>query len=387
VRFLRDAPGAEALGIAYTAAYLRAAPAGGITAEAFDALGGFADRLARRASARQGKADDALLAAHLDVAAWYGVAVKGFERDGRMQLCYDGDAFRRVLAMAATNEQRARAALALTRHECVDPALRPFERQQVDEHRAGVLDGVDAAGLPSVLKNRLRMRQAGVWAGIAFERARRGESGEGAARRALDALAAVDRREWGDGDDAAYADAAVRTAASRWAAEATSNAAPTGRLQLQLRAGEPGESCLTLVEAMRNETRPLLSRCTYGLPWMASARVHAAGHALVLAVQPLAGWRELWVFHRVDGRWKVDVLPAAAGEPALGVIEFAGWVPGGTRLLVAREARVEGRVRRSFEVLRLDTLVVEKRADAPEALSAFARWQDPQWKQQTVLLR
>lgn len=39
VCFLRDTPGAEALGIAYAAAFLKAAPADAIHAEAFDALG------------------------------------------------------------------------------------------------------------------------------------------------------------------------------------------------------------------------------------------------------------------------------------------------------------------------------------------------------------
>src|SRR5256885_17236291 len=55
LRFVQDTPGAEALGIGLAAAYLQAAPArtlaGAEGAQAFDALGGFADRLARRASA------------------------------------------------------------------------------------------------------------------------------------------------------------------------------------------------------------------------------------------------------------------------------------------------------------------------------------------------
>ncbi|MEJ7806772.1 MAG: hypothetical protein WKG03_12740, partial [Telluria sp.] len=70
VRFLKDTPGAEALGIAYTAAFLKAAPANAIGPEAFDALGGMAERLARRASARQGKTDVAL-AAHMEVVKNY----------------------------------------------------------------------------------------------------------------------------------------------------------------------------------------------------------------------------------------------------------------------------------------------------------------------------
>lgn len=54
MRFVQDTPGAEALGIGLTAAYLQAAPAKALAgvegAQAFDALGTFADRLARRAS-------------------------------------------------------------------------------------------------------------------------------------------------------------------------------------------------------------------------------------------------------------------------------------------------------------------------------------------------
>jgi len=38
-------------------------------------------------------------------------------------------------------------------------------------------------------------------------------------------------------------------------------------------------------------------------------------------------------------------------------------------------------------VIKLDTLAVQKQADRPESLSAFNRWQDPLWKQQTVSVR
>ena len=48
LRFVRDAPGQEALGIAYAAAYLKAAPVEAITAEPFDALGSMAVPVFRR---------------------------------------------------------------------------------------------------------------------------------------------------------------------------------------------------------------------------------------------------------------------------------------------------------------------------------------------------
>ena len=62
VRFLRDTPGAEALGISYAAAYLKAAPAEAIDGEVFDALGTFAERLARSASSRRERDPTAPLA-------------------------------------------------------------------------------------------------------------------------------------------------------------------------------------------------------------------------------------------------------------------------------------------------------------------------------------
>jgi hypothetical protein len=135
-------------------------------------------------------------------------------------------------------------------------------------------------------------------------------------------------------------------------------------------------------------TRKLAERCTYATVWAASARPSADGRALALAVQPMEGWAELWVWRQQADGWVLDVLPPAGSGLGLGYAEFAGWVPGTARkLLVAREARVEGRSIRRFEVLNLDTLATERYAGTPQMLAAFGRWGDAQWKRGTVSLR
>ncbi len=388
LRFLRDTPGAESLGIAYAAAYLRAAPAQALTAEPFDALGTMAERLARRASARGANMgrNAETVAAHLESAGRYGVKFTSFEREGGLQLCYEGEAFRRVLAMQATPEQQARAVLALTRHDCVDPALLPTQRVALDRGRAELLDRIDAnafAQLGEPSRNRLRVRRAGLWATLAHQRSRDGGDAAAAAQRAVDALAGVVKAELGDDEQAEYGEAGVRVGASRWALEPP--VATGSRLQLAVEPGEPGQRCVRVSESLKGST--LVRRCTYATVWPASWRVAPDGRSAVLAVQPLEGWTELWVLRAGAEGWTVDVLPPAATEPGLGYAEFAGWVAGAPKLLVAREAKVEGRLRRSFEVLALDTLATEKQAREPQWLALFAKWQDPLWRRHTVSLR
>lgn len=384
-RFLRETPGAEALGIGYIALFLKAAPAEAIGAEAFDTLGTMADRLARRASMRWGKPGEEALAAHLEVATSYGITFHNFDREGRVQICYDGDAFRRVLALPATDEQRVRAALALTGPECVNPTLGLVERHELEQWRAEVLDRVETAKLPEFWANRLRLRRAGVWASIAFQLTRRNQPAQKAGMRAVAELAAVNKAELALDDTKAYAEAAVRVGASRWAAE--SLILPTAGLSVVTVPRQPGETCVQLVDAQHPAQTPLFERCTYGVVWTTSARATPHGNALALAVQPLDTWRELWVFRRTDTGWAVDTLPPTTSGPDLGYLEFAGWAPDGSRVLVAREARVDGKFKRSFEIIRLDTLEVEKQAENPTALTLFYRWQDPDWKRQTLAVR
>ncbi|HEV8715506.1 MAG TPA: hypothetical protein VGX03_22085 [Candidatus Binatia bacterium] len=384
-RFLHDTPGAEALGIGYVALFLKAAPAEAISAEVFDALGTMADRLARRSSVRRGKPGDEALAAHLEVAANYGITFHSFEREERVQVCYDGDAFRHVLALPATDEQHARAALALTRPECVNPTLGPVELHALDKWRAEVLDRVELAKLPGFLANRIRLRRAGVWASLAFQLVRRDEPPQKAGMRALEELAGVSKTELAQDDTSAYTEAAVRVGASRWAAESLTP--PTAGLSIVTAPRQPGETCVKLVDAQHTVQTPLFERCTYGTVWAASARAAPRENALALAVQPLDTWRELWIFRRTDTGWAVDMLTPATTGPDLGYIEFAGWVPDGSRVLAAREVRVDGKFKRSFEILRLDTLEVEQQAESPNALTPFYRWQAPDWKRQTLAVR
>lgn len=381
LRLARQQFGTEGLGLGLAAAYVQAAApaelAGPGGAEALDAMGTFAERIADRASTPAAKPTEGQLAAQFDVAARYGLKFEQFDaEDGRVQVCYDGEAFRRVLATAATPEQRVRAALAITRPDCLNPRATPREAEARDQWRQQVLAQVDATTLAPHWRNRLQMRRASVAASLAFEQARRGAAGE--ATPALAEFASIAPAELTEDDQSAYNDAAMRVNAARWLGTGTT-ARDFGSLQLSVQPGADGERCVELKEGPKLAAR----RCSYGQLALASASLNREGRALALAVQPLDGWRELWLFLKDPGRdggWRIEVLPPAPAQPGLGVAEFAGWVPGGAQMLLAREFRAEGKYRRSFEVVSLANLATERQSPEPALLGAFQRWSDPAWR-------
>ena len=383
LRFLRDTPGSEALGISYGAAYLKAVPTSALTAEPFDAIARMAERLADDASGNHTGLTD--VATHIEVVEQFGIHMHSFERNGRMQVCYDGELFRRVLSLAkATAEERAHAALGLTRPDCIDSNIGPLQRASLDDERRALLDTIEESDLSAMTRSRLRARRAGVWASITFEQARSRETPALAAQRALAELLAVNPNDLGYDRRSEYIDAVVRVGAIRWAA--ITPAPQMGPLTLSATAGDPGQTCIALEDASRPRNTLLVRRCTYGIVWMASAHAIPPGPALVLAVQPLESWRELWVFHQVAGTWAIDVLSPGTDDPEEGYVEFAGLAPRARRLLIAREVKDHGRFQRRFEELRLDDLAQVQQASAPELLPDFGRWQDVAWRRDTLAL-
>jgi hypothetical protein len=321
----------------------------------------------------------------VDVVAQLGVRMRSFEHNGRIRVCYDGELFYRVMTMAeAEPEERARAALGLTRPDCIDPNLGPVPRAAAYTERAQLLEQVKGAELKPMTRSRLHARRAAVWASLAYVQDRRGEQAGAAAERALAELLAVRPEELGVDRRPEYVDAVLRVSAIRWAAALPPRQA--GPLTLTEVPGAPGQTCVDLSDARRIKAPAVIRRCTYGLVRMASVRSIPQAPALILAVQPLESWRELWVFHERAGTWTIDVVSPGLDNPEEGYVDFAGYAPGTRRLLIAREVLDRGRFRRSFEELSLDDLVLVRQASSPELLRDFGRWQDVAWRRDTLAL-
>jgi len=358
IAFLRDAPSYEPLGIAYAALWQRTGSQEG-AADVQDALGAMADRLAERIALGIGRPS------HRETAQQYGVRYADVDRGGRVVPCYEGDAWRRVLALpGATEAQRARAALGLTRAGCLESAAGQRQIAAWQEWRLEVLSQVD--GAPAPLGEQIRLRRAEALAHLAWWRGRQGEDGAAAASEAIRELSLVDAAKLGDG--AALRDAAaLRVAASRFAAEKSSSGL------LRISAGRPGETC---VRALAVE------RCTYGQVWAASAR--ASRGVVVVAVQPLPSWTELWVFTARGAA----VLPPAAVDPGVGYVETAGISADGTRIAVVREAMVpSGKLLRRFQVLRTRDLKVLSSAREPSLARGFQKLASASWIASALALR
>ena len=400
--FVSEQPGSETLGMALAAAVVHALPAqqlqGPLEATVLDAVGRQAERLGARASRGAGPNGraQATLTAHLDIAARQGVRFQSVAAGDSAVLCYDGEANRRLLSHAhATPEQRARAVLALTRPDCVAEPLRPAEREALDRQRDQWLAQVPADNLPPHWASRVHLRQAEVLSRLAFAAARRDDAvaAQAAARQALDALAAVQPAELPETEQVQHREAALRVNAVRWAATPAAMTWPTG-VPLRLHKLADGQTCVRLVDDRADPKatdkaaeKVLAERCTWGQVWPASAQRNRERNAVVLAVQPLDGWRELWVFRQAAQGWEVAVQPPAALLPGVGHAEFAGWVPGGQSFLLAREAEAEGRSIRRFEVVALDTLTPRRTALHADALGPFNRWADARWKRESLAVR
>jgi hypothetical protein len=169
---------------------------------------------------------------------------------------------------------------------------------------------------------------------------------------------------------------------------------PSGKaLAVAFVAGKPGETCVQVAQA----GRVLFAHCTYAVVWPASLKLSPRGDALTVAQSPLPGWTELVLIRRNAAGWSARPLAPAAVDPELGYVEAAGWSPDGSRLLVAREARMTGPlgqpgtlapwIARSFQILRAEDLVVEKQAAHLDNFVSFRRWAAPDWQRTTVALR
>ena len=335
-----------------------------------------------------------------------------------MQFCYDGELFRSVLTQpGSTAEQKAHAVLALTRPDCIEPDTSLTARAALDEERRDLLERVQDTNLTPVTRSRLRARRAAVWSAISFAQARHGQPPAPAAQRALAELTALHPADLGETYQSEYADAVLRVSAIRWATapvaqtpspvaagtaaqQATSlslaaMSSSVSQLTLNTSLGtEPGQTCLTLEQSHPQRPKATLARrCTFGIIWLASAQAipqtqaSQPAQALVLSVQPLESWRELWVFHPIGGKWLVDVISPGLDEPDEGYVEYAGFAPGTSRILLVREVKEHSRFKRWFEEVRLDDLLLVRQASTPELLRDFGRWQDVRWRRETLALR
>ncbi len=387
LRLLRQQPGAESLGLGLAAALIERADADWLAgpqgAELLDALVQLQERLAERVHSA-GPNQQTSSAAHAEVAKRYGYPLRSLaQADGSQRLCPNEEPARLLRAHAsASAAQQARAALALSRPDCTPAELLPSQLLALHEQRTAWLEGIALNELPPTLRNRLLLRRAGAWASLAF--AERARDMRPAAILALQAWSQLIPAELGEDDAAALREAAIRLAPMRHAVLARPASLRWGHLELRPEAAGPGQTCLRLLAHQNGkaEARGEL-RCSHGAIHLASTRLSPDGRSLMLAVQPLDGWTELW---RLGADGSLQVLPPSASGPGLGVAEFAGFV--GPQLLVAREAiSPEGKTLRRFEVYGPELLQPQRWAGEFTLLGAFQRGVDAGWKAGSPLAR
>ena len=118
-----------------------------------------------------------------------------------------------------------------------------------------------------------------------------------------------------------------------------------------------------------------------------SFRVAPDHASAVLAVEPLPGWLELWMFRRTASGWTIDVLAPTTDGVDLGYVELAGWSSDGKRAVIVREARSDGAIHRTFQNLSLDSLAIDKQTSTLLGLGPARAWITPEWRGRTLALR
>ncbi len=402
VRFLRDSPNSESLGLGYAGLFVRASgPGDEGAADVYEAIGVMADRLARRVSAPQQTAPGAALAEHRAVAESYGVRFVTTEREGRIRTAYDGDAYRTVLATSADPAQRARAALALTRDNELAADASPVVVRTWNEWRRDALAQVEPSALPAHLSGALRIRRATVLATLAHAYAAIGDSNKAreAATRAVFEVSQTDRGALAADDVPGLDEAILRVSAVRGAVGLGEPVvAPAGgKIAVAIERHDDGQSCVRIRRpgvagsgtdgSNGNTGSTLVERCTYGVLWPQTVRVSARGNAVTVAAQPLPAWSELWVFRERPEGWAFELVVPATIEPGVGYVEAAGLSADGNKLAVVREVIVDRQRKRSFEVLRGADLTTERRSPSLDRFTSFQKLAAPDWQPTTLALR
>jgi hypothetical protein len=372
LRLARQQVGAEGLGLGLAAALIERADVdwlrGPQGAELLEHLIALQERLAIRANSALAGQAGALL--QTQVAARYGHPLRQLTRaDGSHWLCPALEPATLLRGLpGASAAQQVRAALQLSAGDCAVGSL---------EERLLRLQDIDLKALPSPLRKTLLLRRAGLQASLAYARRADESAARASAQAALADWLRLNPAEFDDDDQALLREAAIRLAPMRWLVQ-EAGSLQRGKLELQRVAGQPGQSCLRIAAQ---------THCSHGQPLWSSLRATPDGQALLLAVQALDGWTELW---RLGADGSLQVLPPAAAMPggaAIGVAEWAGMDRG--LVLIAREAVVDGKPLRRFEVLPANSLHAQplRWAGEPMLLAAYQRGAAAEWKAGSPLAR